>query len=79
MYAAKPMRGPNLMQAIARVNRVFTQAEMRLATVEFLDLARKSVRNAVRAEELDDSFAAIHLDRVQAIRERRERLESLER
>ena len=41
LYVDKPMRGHSLMQAIARVNRVFTEGKSEGLVVDYLGIAQE--------------------------------------
>ncbi len=63
MYVDKPMRGHGLMQAIARVNRVFRDKPGGLI-VDYLDHAiRQLVSRAIASDQVIDIFAAAGLQK----------------
>jgi len=65
MYVDKPMAGHNLMQAIARVNRVFRDKQGGLV-VDYLGLA-DSLRAAMRTYAVSGGKGAAHVDQEQAV------------
>jgi type I restriction enzyme R subunit len=66
MYIDKPMRGHSLMQAIARVNRVFRDKEGGLI-VDYLGIAEFLKRALSQYTETDRDTAGIDVNQVLAV------------